>query len=98
MRDLARQAGISHAAPPRHFTDRKALLDALVEAGFARLGLEVRRRREDCEARLRAPATAYARFAAEDAALMDLMFTPKNAGNSASAGEVEHACSPSSAT
>jgi len=39
LRDLARQAGVSHAAPRRHFADRQALLDALAGAGFARLAL-----------------------------------------------------------
>jgi hypothetical protein len=34
----SRQIGVSHAAPSRHFADRQALLDALAEAGFVRLG------------------------------------------------------------
>ncbi|BBB00296.1 putative TetR family transcriptional regulator [Actinacidiphila reveromycinica] len=41
LRDLARQVGVSHAAPSRHFRDRQALLDALAEVGFARLGAEI---------------------------------------------------------
>jgi AcrR family transcriptional regulator len=41
LRDLARQAGVSHAAPRRHFADRQALLGALAAAGFARLADEV---------------------------------------------------------
>src|ERR1700744_1571484 len=41
LRDLARQAGVSHAAPRRHFADRQALLDALAGAGFTRLADEV---------------------------------------------------------
>ena len=84
LRDLARQAGVSHAAPRRHFADRQALLDALAEAGFARLGGEVRAAidgaGEDYHARLRAAATAYVRFATRDPALLDLMFAAKNAG------------------
>jgi AcrR family transcriptional regulator len=83
LRDLARQAGVSHAAPRRHFADRQALLDALAEAGFARLGDEVRAAINgasgDYQARLRAAATAYVRFATADAALLQLMFTVKNA-------------------
>jgi AcrR family transcriptional regulator len=82
LRDLARQAGVSHAAPRRHFADRQALLDALAEAGFARLDDEARDAidgaGQDDEARLRAVATAYVRFAIQDAALMDLMFGAKN--------------------
>ncbi|HEX4215566.1 MAG TPA: TetR/AcrR family transcriptional regulator [Candidatus Dormibacteraeota bacterium] len=84
LRDLARRAGVSHAAPRRHFADRQALLDALAEAGFARLGDEVRAALdgagEDYDAQLRAAATAYVRFAARDAALLELMFSAKNAG------------------
>jgi AcrR family transcriptional regulator len=84
LRDLARQAGVSHAAPRRHFADRQALLDALAEAGFARLSDEVEAAVKDAgpdfPGQLRAVAAAYVRFAAEDTALMDLMFTNKNAG------------------
>jgi AcrR family transcriptional regulator len=78
LRDLARQADVSHAAPRRHFADRQALLDALAEAGFTRLADEVRAAiddaGEDYQTRLRAAATAYERFATRDPALLDLMF------------------------
>jgi AcrR family transcriptional regulator len=84
LRDLARQAGVSHAAPRRHFADRQALLDALAEAGFRRLGDEVCAAidgaGEDYEARLRAAATAYVRFATRDPALVELMFAARNTG------------------
>ena len=87
LRDLARQAGVSHAAPRRHFADRQALLDALAEAGFARIGDEVCTAidgaGEDYEARLRAAAAAYVRFATQDAALVELMFAAKSGGRSA---------------
>jgi len=82
LRDLARQAGVSHAAPRRHFADRQALLDALAEAGFTRLGAEVSAAIDgagkDYQARLRAAATAYVHFATADAALLQLMFSEKN--------------------
>jgi AcrR family transcriptional regulator len=88
LRDLARQAGVSHAAPRRHFADRQALLDALAEAGFARLTDEAAAAVEDAGqdfgAKLQAVAAAYVRFATEDAALMELMFTNKNASPSRS--------------
>lgn len=84
LRDLARQAGVSHAAPRRHFPDRQTLLDALAANGFARLGDEVAAAIEDAgpgtAQQLRAAATAWLRFAAEDAALMELMFTARNTG------------------
>lgn len=82
LRDLARQAGVSHGAPRRHFTDRNALLDALAELGFLRLSEQIRTAITDAGenygARLQAAATAYVSFATSDAALLDLMFAAKN--------------------
>jgi AcrR family transcriptional regulator len=82
LRELARDVGVSHGAPRRHFPDRQALLDALAEAGFARLGSELRGAAdsagEDFEARLQATAAAYVRFATRDAALLELMFAGKS--------------------
>jgi AcrR family transcriptional regulator len=82
LRELARQTGVSHAAPRRHFADRQALLNALAESGFARLGGQLRAAAEnageDYEARLRATATAYLGFAIHDAALLELMFAGKH--------------------
>jgi AcrR family transcriptional regulator len=82
LRELAREAGVSHAAPRRHFPDRQALLDALAEAGFARLDAELRAAiaaaGEEFGPRLHAMAAAYLRFATEDAALLELMFTGKH--------------------
>jgi AcrR family transcriptional regulator len=82
LRELARQVGVSHGAPRRHFADRQALLDALAESGFARLGAELRAAvegaGEDYEARLRAAGAAYVRFAISDAALLELMFAGKH--------------------
>ncbi len=82
LRDLARQIGVSHGAPRRHFADRQALLDALAQAGFERLGSELRaavqRAGEGFEDRLRATAAAYIRFATDDADLLELMFAGKH--------------------
>jgi AcrR family transcriptional regulator len=82
LRELARDVGVSHAAPRRHFADRQALLDALAETGFERLGAELRgafdAAGDDFEARLRATAAAYVRFATRDAALLELMFAGKH--------------------
>jgi AcrR family transcriptional regulator len=91
LRDLARQAGVSHAAPRRHFADRQALLDALAETGFARLGEEMRAAidgaGEDYQAQLRAVAAGYVRFATRDPALVELMFAAKDAERSAALRE-----------
>jgi AcrR family transcriptional regulator len=82
LRELAREVGVSHGAPRRHFPDRQALLDAVAEAGFERLGSELRsalaRAGEDFEPRLRATAAAYVRFATRDPALLELMFAGKH--------------------
>ncbi|WP_134728676.1 TetR/AcrR family transcriptional regulator [Amycolatopsis nivea] len=81
LRDLAREIGVSHAAPRRHFPDRQALLDALAEAGFARLDSALRtalKTAEDFPGRVRAAATAYTRFATENSALLELMYTSKH--------------------
>ena len=82
LRELAREVGVSHGAPRRHFPDRQALLDAVAEAGFDRLGAELRAAAdgagEEFEPRLRATAAAYVRFATRDPALLDLMFAGKH--------------------
>ncbi|WP_208025965.1 TetR/AcrR family transcriptional regulator [Amycolatopsis acidicola] len=82
LRDLAREIGVSHAAPRRHFPDRQALLDALAEAGFARLDRTLRTALADADddfpARVRAGMTAYTRFATENPALLELMYTSKH--------------------
>jgi AcrR family transcriptional regulator len=82
LRELAREVGVSHGAPRRHFPDRQALLDALAETGFARLRAELRAAvdgaGEDFEARLHETAAAYIRFATADPALLELMFAVKH--------------------
>ena len=91
LRELAREIGVSHAAPRRHFPDRQALLDALALAGFARLGEALRAagvdsggQREDGQpdrdlaGQLRALAHAYIGFATDAPDLLDLMFASKH--------------------
>ena len=80
LRELARRVGVSHAAPRRHFTDKQALLDALAEDGFERLGtlLAVSATGPDFSRRLLAFARAYVAFAVEHAALLELMFAGKH--------------------
>ena len=71
---------MSHGAPRRHFADKQALLDALAEEGFDRLGgtLSDAATAGDFTARLAALARAYVRFATEHGALLDLMFAGKH--------------------
>ncbi|MGP9538346.1 TetR/AcrR family transcriptional regulator [Brachybacterium sp. AOP43-C2-M15] len=82
LRELARQVGVSHAAPRRHFRDRQALLDALAISGFERLGEQLRQSiaaaEDDFASRLRAAVGTFVRFATQDAALLELMFSTKH--------------------
>src|ERR1700756_566067 len=82
LRELAREVGVSHGAPRRHFVDRQALLDALAEAGFARLGSELRdafaKAGDEFEERMRVVGAAYSRFAIRDPDLLELMFAGKH--------------------
>src|SRR3954451_1628119 len=74
LRELAREVGVSHGAPRRHFADRRALLDALAEDGFIRLEHELTAATGDSslafEDRLANLARAYLHFATRHAALL----------------------------
>lgn len=85
LRGIARDVGVSHAAPRRHFADKQALLDALAHEGFGRLGRALDAAAQGADAspgsfvdRLVALARAYVDFAIRDAALLDLMFAGKH--------------------
>jgi AcrR family transcriptional regulator len=69
LRDLARRADVSHNAPYRHFPDRRALLDALAEEGFALLARDLQGKP------WREQAVAYVRFALANPERFRLMFT-----------------------
>ena len=69
LRDLARRAGVSHAAPYRHFADRQALLAALAEDGFALLAADLQGKA------WREQAVTYVRFAVANPERFRLMFT-----------------------
>ncbi len=82
LRDLAREAGVSHGAPRRHFPERQDLLDALAEVGFDRLGEEIRDAVADGNgnftSRVRRATSAFASFATENPALLQLMNATKH--------------------
>jgi AcrR family transcriptional regulator len=59
LRELARSAGVSHAAPAHHFTDRRGLFTALAAQGFGLLAEALTDARGDFSA----AALAYVRFA-----------------------------------
>jgi AcrR family transcriptional regulator len=82
LRELARQAGVSHGAPRQHFPDKQALLDALAVQGFDRLGVELAAalhgRTGPFADRLEAFAQAWVGFATAHPTLLELMFASKN--------------------
>ena len=67
LRAAAQLAGVSHAAPYRHFRDKDALIAAIAEEGFRMLTAQMRREMDAAGAepfaRLRASAWGYVSFA-----------------------------------
>lgn len=81
LRELARDIGVSHAAPGRHFKDKQALLNALALAGYERLTRTLTAVDDPAlplEPRLVALARGYLGFATENAELLELMFARKH--------------------
>ncbi|MEU0874969.1 TetR/AcrR family transcriptional regulator [Nocardia brasiliensis] len=70
LRELARRAGVSHAAPAHHFGDRAGVLTALAVEGFELLGTALEAAGPD----FREVAVAYIRFAREHPGHFDVMF------------------------
>lgn len=83
LREVARRAGVSTAAPYHHFADKQALLVALAIDGFDELEAALTRataKAKTPRARLQAVADGYLRFAKQRPALYQLMFSPLLAG------------------
>ncbi|MGK2878337.1 MAG: TetR/AcrR family transcriptional regulator [Solirubrobacterales bacterium] len=82
LRALARETGVSHAAPARHFPDREALLDALAIHGFEQLAALLDEAagndKESFDTRLEKVATSYIAFALEHGPLLELMYRSKH--------------------
>jgi AcrR family transcriptional regulator len=70
LRELAREAGVSHAAPAHHFTDRRGLFTALAAQGFELLAAALAESRP----RFLDAALAYVRFAIEHPGHYRVMF------------------------
>jgi AcrR family transcriptional regulator len=79
LRDVARQAGVSHTAPYRHFESKEALLAAIAESGYALLAdameAAVKAAPGDVTAQLRGTGRAYVKLALQRPALFRLMFS-----------------------
>ena len=77
LREVARRARVSEAAPYWHFSSREALLAAVAEQGFVELAeamAEVRARVKEPRRRLRELGVAYVRFALAHPAHLRIMF------------------------
>ncbi|MFI5889372.1 TetR/AcrR family transcriptional regulator [Actinoplanes sp. NPDC051513] len=75
MRDLARRAGVSHAAPTHHFGDKAGLLTAFATEGFEQLAKALATSRLASNSFLELGVT-YVRFAVTRRAMFEVMFRP----------------------
>ncbi|MGC4772708.1 TetR/AcrR family transcriptional regulator [Micromonospora sp. DT44] len=73
LRDLARRAGVSHAAPAHHFGDKAGLLTVLAAEGFDRLAQVLVAAGDD----LLTAGVAYVDFAVAHRAYFEVMFRPE---------------------
>ncbi len=76
LRDLARRAGVSHAAPAYHFGDKAGLLTAIAADGFRRLAATLREAYAPSGSFLEV-GVAYVRFAVTNRAHFEVMFRPE---------------------
>ena len=78
LREVAKAAGVSHAAPYRHFPDKTALLEAIAEEGFGRLQRACEAAERDHPAdparQLVDAGMGYLFFAVEKPSVVHLMF------------------------
>lgn len=81
LSDACRRAGVSTAAPYRHFADKHAILNEVVAQGFADLADRMRQAAaehpEGSADRILAIGSVYLRFAVAEPALFRLMFAQK---------------------
>jgi AcrR family transcriptional regulator len=75
LRDLARRAGVSHAAPAYHFGDKAGLLTAIAAEGFDLLADALTAAHGDAGGFLEV-GVAYVRFAIDHRAHFEVMYRP----------------------
>jgi AcrR family transcriptional regulator len=75
LRDLARRAGVSHAAPAHHFGDKAGLLTAVAVEGFDLLAQALTDAQQRTGDFLEL-GVAYVRFAVDHRAHFEVMFRP----------------------
>jgi AcrR family transcriptional regulator len=84
LREVARRAGVTHAAPYRHFDGKEALLAAVAEEGFMQLKRDMENAAgNDPLDRLHRYGEAYIRFALKNPAHYRLMYGPEFAHRAA---------------
>jgi AcrR family transcriptional regulator len=82
LRTVARRVGVTHAAPYRHFKDKKALLCAVAADGAERLAESLRDAMQQATPAVATEALgrAYLNFSREHAALYSLIFDVDSVG------------------
>jgi len=77
LRAVAREAGVSPAAPYHHFKDKGQLLDAVAHEGWVELDAALMRSRQDSDddrRRMTSLGVAYVTFARDNPALYRVMY------------------------
>ena len=79
LREVAKRTGVSAAAPYRHFPDRRALVAAVAERGFVRLGEAMMAGMKSGQGRggFKQVALAYVEFGLTNPAEYRVMFGPE---------------------
>lgn len=77
LRDLARRAGVSHAAPAHHFGDKAGLLTVLAAEGHDLLADALHEARRRSGGDFLDVGVAYVRFAVEHRAHFEIMYRPE---------------------
>lgn len=77
LRDVARRAGVSHAAPAHHFGDKAGVLTALATEGYGLLAEAMRAAPASGDGELVESGIAYVRFALDHRAHFEVMFLPE---------------------
>ncbi|PWB92367.1 TetR family transcriptional regulator [Methylocystis sp. MitZ-2018] len=96
LTEAARRAGVSPAAPYRHFSGRDALMSELARRGFETFGARIETAwdegRPDAKSAMRAMCAAYLKFARDEPGLYAAMFgQAKTLADPGAGGAADHA-------